>query len=144
MILATISTFNSPDESMRQSLISNIFAKSWIKIIIDKRQVLMESPRISEWRTKYLKGIAEVRRNLLEGTVKCVFDDPSAHGKRIIISHAGSATEWVSYARLISTNDLKEAKLNYYEKMLVAKRKNLFPILYSICMLNLWTRIYCN
>lgn len=105
---------------------------------ISKRQVIMESRKISEWRARYLKEIHEIRKKNLpiiyldetwfdshdtvnkgwtDGSGKCAMNVPPSRGKRIIILHAGSEAGWVNDALLLSAKDMKEAKVDYHENM---------------------------
>lgn len=105
---------------------------------IDKRFVLMESKRISEWRTKYLYEIEKareenkniiyldetwydthdtVKKGFVDGTRKCKIDVPPSRGKRIIILHAGSDKGWVENALFLSAKNIKDAKVDYHQDM---------------------------
>lgn len=105
---------------------------------IDKRQVLKESSRISEWRYKYVKEIREVRaknhpiyyldetwydthdtakKGWSDSSNCCIVNLPPTRGKRIIILHAGSEDGFVPDALLLSAKNVKSSCLDYHEDM---------------------------
>lgn len=103
---------------------------------IDKKNVIMESPRIRQWRSKYLTEIRKYRREnrsiiyldetwydthdtVSKGWVdqsdKCRTRAPSNRGKRITILHAGSENGWVPNALLLSAKNIADSSLDYHE-----------------------------
>jgi transposase len=103
---------------------------------IDKRQVVMESQRLREWRHKYLTGIRQYRaenRPIIyldetwfdtHDTAKKGWDDcskkcqtkaPSNKGKRITIIHAGSENGFVPNCLLLSAKNIADSSLDYHQ-----------------------------
>lgn len=105
---------------------------------LNKRNVIVESPRIIVWRYKFLKTISRMRsegrkiyyldetwydthdvakRGWVDSSCNCVLDAPLARGKRVIILHAGSEDGWVPNGLLVSAKNIKDASADYHEDM---------------------------
>ena len=105
---------------------------------LNKRMVIMESPRIVAWRQEYLRKIKEYRQSKTEivyldetwfdthdlvkyGWVddsnKCTLNGPCSRGKRVIILHAGSNKGFVPNALLLSAKNIKHSSADYHEDM---------------------------
>lgn len=105
---------------------------------IDKRQVLMESRRICQWRYHYLAELRKFReenrpiiyldetwydthdtlsKSWTDGSTNCTAKVPVSRGKRIIILHAGSDQGWVKEALFLSGHNMKNACLDYHDNM---------------------------
>lgn len=103
---------------------------------INKRQVLMESRRLQEWRGQYLRDITDYRiqeRPIIyldetwfdthdtptsgwdDSSGKCVTRAPSNRGKRITILHAGSENGFVPNALSLSSKNIKDSCVDYHE-----------------------------
>lgn len=103
---------------------------------INKRQTLMESQRLREWRLKYLTAVKQFReknRPIIyldetwfdtHDTPKKGWDDsskncqtkaPSNKGKRITILHAGSENGFVPNCLLLSAKNIADSSLDYHQ-----------------------------
>lgn len=121
---------------------------------IDKRRVIMESPRIQKLRQEYLIQMKKFRdegrficyvdetwydthdtvnKGWFDNSQECLLDVPSSRGKRIIILHAGSDSGWVGEV-LLSSRNIKNCNLDYHEDMTAQLfeewfQKSLLPVL---------------
>lgn len=105
---------------------------------LNKRQVIIQSRLITEWRYNYLKAIEEYRRQNMpivyldetwydthdtiskgwvDNSRRCVLNVPPNRGKRIILLHAGTQDGFINNALLLSAKNIKHAKLDYHEDM---------------------------
>ncbi|XP_063390348.1 uncharacterized protein LOC134675930 [Cydia fagiglandana] len=105
---------------------------------LDKRQKIMESPRLVDLRKEYLKKIREFRsegRNIVvtdetwydthdivkKGWVdtsgKCCLNAPCSRGQRVIILLAGSKHGSVPGSLLLSAKNIKTCSADYHEDM---------------------------
>lgn len=105
---------------------------------LDKRMVIMESPRIVAWRQEYLRKIKEYRQSdreivyldetwfdthdvvkygWVDNSNKCTLSGPCSRGKRVIILHAGSDKGFVPNALLLSAKNIKQSSADYHEDM---------------------------
>lgn len=103
---------------------------------INKRQILMESLRLRNWRFEYLQQIKQYRvekrpiiyldetwydthdtvsRGWVDLSTKCQTKAPSNKGKRITILHAGSENGWIPNCLLLSAKNIKDSNLDYHE-----------------------------
>lgn len=104
--------------------------------IINKRQILMESQRLRQWRFDYLKSIKKYRlenrpiiyldetwfdthdtpaKGWVDPSGKCQTKAPSNKGKRITILHAGSEDGWVPNSLWLSSKNIKDSSLDYHD-----------------------------
>lgn len=105
---------------------------------LDKRMVIMESPRLVRHRQDYLRKINEYRdakRDIvyldetwfdthdvvqygwMDDSKKCNLSGPCSRGKRIIILHAGSEDGFIPNALLLSAKNIKQSSADYHEDM---------------------------
>lgn len=103
---------------------------------IDKRQTLMESQRLREWRQKYLTAIKQYRvenrpiiyldetwfdthdtsrKGWNDFSKKCQTKAPSNKGKRVTIIHAGSENGFVPNCLLLSAKNVGDSSLDYHQ-----------------------------
>lgn len=104
---------------------------------IDRRQCIMDSPRLVKHRYEYLTSIkqfrqegryicfldetwfdthAVVKKGWTDKSDNCVLDVPPSRGKRIIILHAGGIDGWVG-EYLLSAKNVSDSSLDYHEDM---------------------------
>lgn len=120
------------------STLSRALRKNGFKFCtINKRQTIMESPRLQLLRDEYLtkiKAFREQKRFICyldetwydtHDTVKkgwnddsdfCSVNVPVSRGKRIIIAHAGSVDGWVGSV-LLSAKNIKSSCVDYHQDM---------------------------
>lgn len=105
---------------------------------LDKRMVIMESPRLVKHRQDYLRKIKEyrdagreivyldetwfdthdvVQYGWMDDSKKCNLSGPCSRGKRIIILHAGSKDGFIPNALLLSAKNIKQSSADYHEDM---------------------------
>lgn len=105
---------------------------------IDKRQAIMETSRLRQWRFDYLSKIDNfrqenrsifyldetwfdthdtVKKGWVNNSPKCKLDVPSSRGKRITILHCGSENGWAPDALLLSAKNIKDCSLDYHQDM---------------------------
>lgn len=103
---------------------------------INKRQVIMESPRLQKWRYEYLTTVQKYRaenrpiiyldetwydthdtvsKGWVDSSGRCKTKAPSNKGKRITILHAGTENGWVPNALRLSAKNIKDSSLDYHE-----------------------------
>lgn len=106
--------------------------------VLNKRQAIMETPRLLSLRMDYTQQIKKyrsenrqifyldetwydshdvVRKGFIDKSGKCFLTAPPSRGKRIIILHAGSESGWVPGALLLSAKNIKTASADYHEDM---------------------------
>ncbi|XP_063386703.1 uncharacterized protein LOC134672680 [Cydia fagiglandana] len=108
---------------------------------LNKRQILMDSPRLLNLRDQYLQEILRFRdlgkfivfldetwydthdvanKGWTKEDSNCTLDAPASRGKRIIILHAGSEDGWVDGALLLSAKNMANCSADYHEDMTAA------------------------
>lgn len=105
---------------------------------VDKRQVIMDTPRLQRWRHEYLVEINKFReqgrkiyyldetwydthdmakKGWSDDTSKCAINTIPSRGKRIVVLHCGSEDGWVDGALLLSSKNLKDCNVDYHDNM---------------------------
>lgn len=103
---------------------------------IDKRQTIMESQRLREWRHQYITAIQQYRsenrpiiyldetwydthdtskKGWIDASKHSTTKAPSNKGKRITILHAGSENGFVSNCLLLSAKNIADSSLDYHQ-----------------------------
>jgi transposase len=119
------------------SSLRNILLKMGFKYkTINKRQAIMESQRLREWRYRFLIAIRQYRdenRQIIyldetwfdthdtakkgwsDSSRNCNTKAPSNKGKRITIIHAGSENGFVPNCLLLSAKNIADSSLDYHQ-----------------------------